>query len=126
MSLVMCVWISVSVCVLILLPILLFYFFLFFFFLFLFLFFFFFFFFFSSRRRHTRFDCDWSSDVCSSDLCWTIPSSPRLRHAAVMSLRTLKSIETSWREPSGRMTPPWLVPVWTLIFEIGFPLHFSR
>src|SRR2546430_6608094 len=23
--------------------------------------------FFSSRRRHTRFDCDWSSDVCSSD-----------------------------------------------------------
>src|SRR2546427_9249186 len=27
-----------------------------------------FFFFFSSRRRHTRFDCDWSSDVCSSDL----------------------------------------------------------
>src|SRR5260370_11353376 len=27
-----------------------------------------FFFFFSSRRRHTRFKCDWSSDVCSSDL----------------------------------------------------------
>src|SRR4029077_4447053 len=23
---------------------------------------------FSSRRRHTRFKCDWSSDVCSSDL----------------------------------------------------------
>src|SRR5256886_10654199 len=22
----------------------------------------------SSSRRHTRFDCDWSSDVCSSDL----------------------------------------------------------
>src|SRR6266568_145853 len=27
-----------------------------------------FFFFFSSRRRHTRWNCDWSSDVCSSDL----------------------------------------------------------
>src|SRR5256886_9994050 len=27
-----------------------------------------FWFFFPSRRRHTRFDCDWSSDVCSSDL----------------------------------------------------------
>src|SRR3990167_10869853 len=26
------------------------------------------FFFFSSRSRHTGFDCDWSSDVCSSDL----------------------------------------------------------
>src|SRR5688572_33273479 len=33
------------------------------------------FFFFSSRRRHTRFDCDWSSDVCSSDLA----SSPNAR-----------------------------------------------
>src|SRR5690606_39630590 len=28
------------------------------------------FFFFSSRRRHTRFSRDWSSDVCSSDLSW--------------------------------------------------------
>src|SRR2546428_2479018 len=27
-----------------------------------------FYFFFSSRRRHTRSDRDWSSDVCSSDL----------------------------------------------------------
>src|SRR2546430_3673016 len=30
--------------------------------------------FFSSRRRHTRFDCDWSSDVCSSDLAVSGPS----------------------------------------------------
>src|SRR4029077_5684156 len=35
-------------------------------------------FFFSSRRRHTRFKCDWSSDVCSSDLV-------RLRFAAIPS-----------------------------------------
>src|SRR3712207_9233304 len=27
-------------------------------------------FFFSSRRRHTRYWRDWSSDVCSSDLCF--------------------------------------------------------
>src|SRR5258707_7705080 len=27
-------------------------------------------FFFSSRRRHTRYWRDWSSDVCSSDLLW--------------------------------------------------------
>src|SRR2546430_11807172 len=48
------------------------------------------FFFFSSRRRHTRFDCDWSSDVCSSDLysgevSLLVPgagSSPVLVHAA--------------------------------------------
>src|SRR6267143_2197294 len=29
-------------------------------------------FFFSSRRRHTRWNCDWSSDVCSSDLWQTV------------------------------------------------------
>src|SRR2546430_9564059 len=34
-----------------------------------------FFFFFSSRRRHTRFDCDWSSDVCSSDCPFQDPTS---------------------------------------------------
>src|SRR5215210_6548026 len=32
-------------------------------------------FFFSSRRRHTRYIGDWSSDVCSSDLDGTITSS---------------------------------------------------
>src|SRR6476661_5759697 len=31
-------------------------------------------FFFSSRRRHTRFKCDWSSDVCASDLDELVPS----------------------------------------------------
>src|SRR2546430_8173817 len=40
-----------------------------------------FFFFFSSRRRHTRFDCDWSSDVCSSDLAdETNPSQTPAEH----------------------------------------------
>src|SRR5690606_40668526 len=34
-------------------------------------------FFFSSRRRHTRFSRDWSSDVCSSDLTNLIVSSTR-------------------------------------------------
>src|SRR5690606_41161920 len=29
-------------------------------------------FFFSSRRRHTRFSRDWSSDVCSSDLLFPL------------------------------------------------------
>src|SRR5207237_6680410 len=33
----------------------------------------------SSRRRHTRFKCDWSSDVCSSDL----EGCPHLRPAAL-------------------------------------------
>src|SRR5256884_930065 len=34
-------------------------------------------FFFSSRRRHTRCSRDWSSDVCSSDLCVRFPISTR-------------------------------------------------
>src|SRR6266568_7871058 len=33
-------------------------------------------FFFSSRRRHTRWNCDWSSDVCSSDLAQIDVSRP--------------------------------------------------
>src|SRR5690242_20775800 len=35
-------------------------------------------FFFSSRRRHTRLTCDWSSDVCSSDLGETLADQPAL------------------------------------------------
>src|SRR5690606_40962329 len=35
-------------------------------------------FFFSSRRRHTRFSRDWSSDVCSSDLKFLPSSFPYL------------------------------------------------
>src|SRR5437762_14026436 len=34
------------------------------------------FFFFSSRRRHTRYIGDWSSDVCSSDLGIALPGEP--------------------------------------------------
>src|SRR5256886_8785735 len=43
------------------------------------------FFFFSSRRRHTRFDCDWSSDVCSSDLL--------LSGVGLWNFRTLDSLQ---------------------------------
>src|SRR5256886_9138054 len=46
----------------------------------------FFFFFFSSRRRHTRFDCDWSSDVCSSDLFITDDIGPILKKNAEVAL----------------------------------------
>src|SRR5205085_6354953 len=46
-----------------------------------------FFFFFSSRRRHTRFDCDWSSDVCSSDL-----RSPEAESFAICSLHALSNV----------------------------------
>src|SRR5207237_2442705 len=40
-------------------------------------------FFLSSRRRHTRFKCDWSSDVCSSDLILVVE---RLDHLGLVIL----------------------------------------
>src|SRR5256885_11290266 len=41
------------------------------------------FFFFSSRRRHTRLQGDWSSDVCSSDLAGkTAEPAPRVERVA--------------------------------------------
>src|SRR2546430_11026653 len=43
-------------------------------------------FFFSSRRRHTRFDCDWSSDVCSSDLELQPLALERLRAAFELAI----------------------------------------
>src|SRR4051812_49677276 len=49
----------------------------------------FFFFFFSSRRRHTRLTCDWSSDVCSSDLR---PSSSPQGPAPTWSSRSAKTM----------------------------------
>src|SRR5256886_3968398 len=48
-------------------------------------------FFFSSRRRHTIFDCDWSSDVCSSDLKGlTTNSAAADKHRVRTELRSLK------------------------------------
>src|SRR6266480_5010422 len=46
-------------------------------------------FFFSSRRRHTRLTCDWSSDVCSSDLIWEVPRQPEHGDYATNAAMTL-------------------------------------
>src|SRR5438132_437711 len=57
------------------------------------------FFFFSSRRRHTRSLCDWSSDVCSSDL--TIEAARAGVHGrgfAVVADEVHKLAEASGRE----------------------------
>src|SRR5688572_8188177 len=54
------------------------------------------FFFFSSRRRHTRFDCDWSSDVCSSDL----PERSTFAGLARAFLQLPGAIVSRWRARS--------------------------
>src|SRR6266571_5917522 len=55
------------------------------------------FFFFSSRRRHTRLTCDWSSDVCSSDL---IARASRQATSAVagydLTFSPVKSVSALW------------------------------
>src|SRR5207253_7620393 len=44
------------------------------------------FFFFSSRRRHTRWPRDWSSDVCSSDLAMRFADLLEAKHAGRLGL----------------------------------------
>src|SRR2546427_2170667 len=58
----------------------------------------FFFFFFSSRRRHTRFDCDWSSDVCSSDLVAVAIADPQ-----VAATDAAEKVQVDW-EPLRSVT----------------------
>src|SRR5256886_11258248 len=58
-------------------------------------------FFFSSRRRHTRFDCDWSSDVCSSDL---LRPSNRARCDGSASSPCSLASTTHWRSPWPHMS----------------------
>src|SRR5690242_21906320 len=55
-------------------------------------------FFFSSRRRHTRLTCDWSSDVCSSDLCegWMGPLAVRVDRQGSGIGKTIVRAATDW------------------------------
>src|SRR5437763_11350465 len=59
------------------------------------------FFFFSSRRRHTRYIGDWSSDVCSSDLRPLLVSAGRPKKGTAIPSRSC----TRW-SMSSPMRPP--------------------
>src|SRR2546430_10109752 len=63
------------------------------------------FFFFSSRRRHTRFDCDWSSDVCSSDLAQTTRGCEPGLLAAGQPVYAAESVPLSRNRVSPRGAP---------------------
>src|SRR2546430_1747847 len=52
--------------------------------------------FFSSRRRHTRFDCDWSSDVCSSDLPGCVPVVGRWDGGATSTIGIIDPGISTW------------------------------
>src|SRR2546430_315528 len=70
------------------------------------------FFFFSSRGRHTRFDCDWSSDVCSSDLTQLIvPAAGALVYAS------LATHSPSW--PRTILVARWIFGVCSVDFGLA-------
>src|SRR5882762_1324854 len=66
---------------------------------------FFFFFFFSSRRRHTRFKCDWSSDVCSSDLHAVPVAQPGAGHLSSSGRRQGEQTGRGCQQGAGRPGP---------------------
>src|SRR5260370_4119937 len=85
----------------------------------------FYFFFFSSRRRHTRFKCDWSSDVCSSDLYtrWNLlvrsqrrrqlQARPEIRRSYRKCCVEHRRLFSTWSLPPGESavtagTQPWV------------------
>src|SRR5207237_6441249 len=64
---------------------------------------------FSSRRRHTRFKCDWSSDVCSSDL-WREGAEPT--NKCKLKCMTISGADTA--------------PVWFLVARVVLARQAAR
>src|SRR5437879_6942510 len=60
------------------------------------------FFFFSSRRRHTRYIGDWSSDVCSSDLAQRDPRQARLSRPSRSGRGASAALRSGWSPSSPR------------------------
>src|SRR5438034_4206900 len=63
-------------------------------------------FFFSSRRRHTRSLCDWSSDVCSSDLIALPRPEPKEARQQIRSPELVKEKAKSWNQEISRKEFP--------------------
>src|SRR5690606_31293590 len=77
---------------------------------------------FSSRRRHTRFSRDWSSDVCSSDLTppWSSASTTFRRTEAISMARKRLVTTVKIQLPAGQATPA--PPVGTVLGPHGVNL----
>src|SRR5260370_10853953 len=74
-------------------------------------------FFFSSRRRHTRFKCDWSSDVCSSDLALTMIAAIALLSSLLANVPVAAA---SILMIKGYLVAAEVVP------EVAFSPHFTQ
>src|SRR6266568_6174773 len=69
-------------------------------------------FFFSSRRRHTRWNCDWSSDVCSSDLTLLIGLSRQmaLQRELDVVANNVANMNTTGYKADGAIFEEYLMP----------------
>src|SRR5690606_41207179 len=80
-------------------------------------------FFFSSRRRHTRFSRDWSSDVCSSDL---VEFTNRLVNAAVGLLGVAAVVGALRRDPRRSDLVRWALATFAWIAGNGLVGEIGR
>src|SRR5436309_3695667 len=82
-------------------------------------------FFFSSRRRHTRFSRDWSSDVCSSDLARIMTSMLRevVLHGTAIAASGMKYPLAGKTGTTNDFTDAWFIgfsPSMTCGVWVGF------
>src|SRR5437763_4845459 len=63
------------------------------------------FFFFSSRRRHTRYIGDWSSDVCSSDLGYPLEAPATRFHTSAFSAKGFTDVANVFRNGCAAIQP---------------------
>src|SRR5947207_8391919 len=76
------------------------------------------FFFFSSRRRHTRSLCDWSSDVCSSDLAHASRTLKALTSCDKINVAALGNVVAQLHVhviARSRGDAAWPRPVWNAV-----------
>src|SRR5205085_9358782 len=66
-------------------------------------------FFFSSRSRHTTLDCDWSSDVCSSDLSGAGPQLQGKGRTSQMMKAVNLDANPAQTAIAGKKTFDWLM-----------------
>src|SRR5438270_5547620 len=71
-------------------------------------------FFFSSRRRHTSFDCDWSSDVCSSDLFQGAQRASNATHTGQNLQVVVDGVAVGSLTPAGTAYAPYATGSFTL------------
>src|SRR5690606_39533433 len=78
-------------------------------------------FFFSSRRRHTRFSRDWSSDVCSSDLIGDVIYAYIVPYATSYRFRITDPVNPANTQEIDRVTRDFRLNLVT-----AFPVQYNR